>query len=133
MCMTITSIDSSWEASGHTPYHIDFSLERLPCADGGLEEINRREKMVMVMMVVGPDSCNRFAGIMECSKEPAHEGDVLWNMLMYFNHINAAISYNNCRRKEVWLIFSVVTYQHCWFPVRLPTSLAFAVNWSMID
>lgn len=43
VCVTITSNDSSWEASGHTPYHIDFSLERLLCADRGREGRNRGE------------------------------------------------------------------------------------------
>ena len=37
-CLTITLKDNSWEASGHTPYHIDFSSKRLLCADGGMEE-----------------------------------------------------------------------------------------------
>lgn len=27
VCVAITSIDSSWEASGRTPYRIDFSWE----------------------------------------------------------------------------------------------------------
>lgn len=38
MCV-FTSIDSCREASGHTPYHIDFSLERL-CRwkDGGKKQ-----------------------------------------------------------------------------------------------
>lgn len=42
LCLTMTSIDYSWEASGHTPYRIDLSSERLLCADRRMEKTNGR-------------------------------------------------------------------------------------------
>lgn len=65
-----------------------------------MEEINRGEMMVMVMMVEGPEWCDRCAGKMERSKGPEHEGDVLC-VWMYFNPINVAICHNNYRGKDV--------------------------------
>lgn len=66
------------------------------------------------------------SGMRECSRGAVHMGDILWNVLMYFNPIDAAICHNKCSDVGGWRgegdcggeTVSCYT-PACSFPVRL--------------
>lgn len=123
VCAAITSIDSSWEASGHTPYRIDFSWEKAAVcrwSNGRNKQGGRWRRWWLWWWD------QRHVGIME--HRTGTQGRCLVKCVQsrkcgHFFHDNW----------DVWSIFSVVLYKHCWFPVRPSTRRPFAVNESIID